>query len=219
MVVLITAAITAVLGTFALRIQIDPEIAGLLPQKAEVMRLTEEFGENAKNGYLVVSVESKELFTIHKLKAFEEAISRIESLPEVFGTINPFNLITFQKEGKKLKLVPMSAGRRAPESIDELERFRERLTRDPLARNLVISNDLSSICSVFSIEVSDDYFDLLASIESILVDLEPYYKIHLAGHAVITETVKRYLRQDVPKFLIFGIIVILMVFFISFKSR
>ncbi len=61
--------------------------------------------------YLIVAVESEELFHLGKLKALEAAIGRIEDIPHIQGSITPFNFITFQKKGKRLALVPMAPDR------------------------------------------------------------------------------------------------------------
>ena len=44
--------------------------------------------------YLILVVESEEIFALDKLKALEEAIASIEAIPTILGSINPFNLNT-----------------------------------------------------------------------------------------------------------------------------
>ena len=218
-VILTTALITVGLGIFALKIQIDPDLTDLLPRQAEVMRLVEEYGEEVQHGSLVLFVESEDLFTLDKLAAFARAITSIEKLPDVIGSINPFNLITFEKEGKKLKLAPMGRDRKPPQNNDELAGFQNRIFRNPLTRNLIIAEDKSALAAIFSLELLDDYSGLLTSIETIIKDLQPHYNARLVGRPVITETTKRLLNRDVPRILGLSILVILFVFFFSFRPR
>ena len=218
-IVLITAVISIFLGYYALQIQVDPDVTDLLPEESKALKLLEEYGPTVDDDYIIVAVESEELFALDKLKALEEVITRIEKLPDIHGSINPFNFITFQKKGKSLRLAPMSSGRKAPGSPEELELFREKLTTDPLARGFVISNDLTAFCSIFATESLDDYAEMIASVEAIIADLKPHFKIYLGGQIPIIETTKNYLVKDVPKLLIMGILVILTVLYLSFKSR
>ncbi|KKK65254.1 hypothetical protein LCGC14_2976000, partial [marine sediment metagenome] len=218
-IILLITLITVGLGISALNIQIDPDLTDLLPRQAEVMRLVEEYGEEVQHGSLVLTVESEDLFNLDKLAVFARTITRIEKLPHVIGSISPFNLITFEKEGKKLKLTPMGRNRKPPQNNDELASFQERILINPLTRNLIIAEDKSTLAAIFSLELLDDYSGLLTSIETIIKDLQPHFNVRLVGRPVITETTKRLLNRDVPRILGLSIIVILFVFFFSFRSK
>ncbi len=218
-IVFLTVIISIYLGYFTLQIKIDPDVWDILPEQAEPIRLIEEYGENLTPDYLVVAVESEELFSLDKLKALEEAVNRIEMLPQVNGSINPFNLLTFEKKGKRIRLVPMSPGRKAPATVEELESFKKKLLADPLARNLVISKDSTALCSIIHTDYLDADTELISSVEDVLLDLKPYFQTYLAGSTPIVQTTKRYLVKDLPRLLVMAILVILSVFFIGFRSK
>ncbi|MBA7616870.1 Multidrug resistance protein MdtC [subsurface metagenome] len=219
-VVLITAIISAVLGYFALQIEIDPDVWGFLPKQSEALKLIEEYGGGMSDDYLILAVESEEIFALDKLKALEEAIARIEAIPNILGSINPFNFITFKREGKKITPVSMSPGRQAPRSEEELEIFREKLINDPIARNFIISEDLTSLCSFFPAEKNlEDYSEILSSANDVLTDLKPHFRIYLAGQIPIVNTVKVHLKRDVPKFIVISVLVILLVLYFGFRSK
>lgn len=80
-VVVLTAVISVVLGYFALKVELDPDVWDVLPKDTQALRLIEKYGGNMSDDYLIVAVESEELFHLGKLKALEAAIGRIEDIP------------------------------------------------------------------------------------------------------------------------------------------
>jgi predicted RND superfamily exporter protein len=219
-VIVITAALTLFFGAFALRLRIDPEIEDLIPAQAEVSALLEKYGGlEDELEYVFVSVESGELFVLDKLARFERACARIRALPGVRSAVTPFDLVTFEKEGKKLALVPMAPHARAPVSREELELFRGRLLADPQARNLVIAADGSALGALFLIERRDDYSDFLASLEGIVAGLEPDFTTHISSQLLFSHVAGRYLLRDVPRFVLLAVCLVLLVFYASFRKK
>lgn len=217
-VIVLTVLITAFLSWFALKVEIDSDIVNLLPRTLKVLQLTEKYGKNMDSGLFLLAVKSKELFTTEKLQALEKAIRRIEKEDLVLGAIHPFNYITFENEGKKLKIVPMGPGGWAPSSAEELEGFKRRLTEDPLARNLVISKDGSELCAIFPVKLVGDYAGFLAVVDEAVRPLKSHYTIYMAGAPIIFHTTKTALLQEVPKFLALSFLIILVALFLSFRT-
>jgi len=60
-------------------------------------------------------------------------IRELETEDTVLGSINPFNFLTFQREGRRLHPVTAAPGGRAPINQAELQKFKELLLSDPLA--------------------------------------------------------------------------------------
>jgi predicted RND superfamily exporter protein len=222
-VILITAAVTLFFGYFALRIQIDPEIDDLVPEQAEVSALLEKYGGLEEElEYLFVSVESGDLLdpeALGKLARFEQACTRIDALPGVRSSVTPFDLVTFEKEGKKLALRQLAPHGRSPRNREELEIFRRRLFEEPHARNLVIASDYSALGALFVIERRDDYTDFLASLRGIVAGLEPDFRTHISSQLLFSHVAKRYLLRDVPKFVVLAVCLVLVVFYLSFRKK
>ena len=221
-VILVTVVATAVFAYFALNIQVNAKIADLVPQDVRVMQLLEKYSPNETlEEYLFIAVEPTDgpLFTLENMQALDTAIQRIEQHPQVHGSTNPFNLMTFQKQGAQLHVVPMSYGRRAPQTATELDHFQQRLVRDRLARNMVISYDLSALGVVFRTDYLDDYSELLRSVKEILADLRGLFTVYIGGYIPFDAATKGYLLRDVPTFLILAIAVILIIYFVGFRTR
>jgi predicted RND superfamily exporter protein len=218
LVIAATVLVTVVLGYFALRLEIDSDVINLLPPNLKIMQLTAKYGKSKDSGELLLAVESPDLFNLEKLQAFEQAIRRIEGLPQVLGAIHPFNMIAFESEGKRLKLVTLGPQGSAPRTPAELADFRRRLTGDPLARNLVISQDGTELAAVFPVKLATDYADLLAAVDDAVRPLRAQYQVHMTGAPIVMQTTKNALLQDVPKFLAMSALVILVALFLSFRS-
>jgi hydrophobe/amphiphile efflux-3 (HAE3) family protein len=218
-VILITALLTMFLGYFALQIRIDADIFNMLPRHHEVLELAEKYGSsNQDTGQLLLAVENEEVFDIQKLQLFEAAIREIESLDSIIGSINPYNFITFVQEGTKLTPVSTAPEARAPRTQAELQEFKSRLLENPLARNMVLSSDGKALCAVFPVKFQEDYTELLDTVERARSMLEPYFAVYTTGSPIFLQKTKLSLLEDVPKFLVLGVAVILAILFLSFRS-
>ena len=221
-VIIATILLTGLFSYFALQIPINAKIADLVPQHARIKQLNEKYNPHQEiEDYIFVAVEASrgELFTLENMQALDEAIRRIEELPEVHGSTSPFNVMTFQRQGVQLRVIPMSHGRRAPQSETELNYFRQRLLRDPLALNTVISGDFQSLGVVFRTDILDDYTSLLTDVRAILEELKGLFKVYVGGYPPFDSAAKSYLLRDVPTFLVLAIAVILVINFVGFRTR
>jgi hydrophobe/amphiphile efflux-3 (HAE3) family protein len=217
-VILLTVALSAFLGYHALKVQIDADVVNMLPNNYEVMKLTERFGRSDDSGQLLIAVQSDDLYSLEKLQAFEAGIERIRSSGAALGSVTPFNFVTFEAQGRRLMPVTMAPEGRAPRTAGELEIFRRRLTSDPLARNLVLSGDGTTMCAIFPVELRKDYSALLSLADQVALELGRHFDVHVAGAPVILQTTKNALLEDVPKFLILAAAVILVILFLSFRT-
>jgi hydrophobe/amphiphile efflux-3 (HAE3) family protein len=217
-VILVTAAITGLMAWAVLGLQIDSDVTNLLPRNLKVMELTEKYGRSKDSGELLLAVEADDPFGLDKLAALEQAVRRIQSRPEVTGAIHPFNMITFENEGGRLRMAPAGPGGWAPRTPAELALFRRRLAENPLARNLLVSRDGRQLCAVFPVKLAEQYEGLIAAVQEAVRPLKAYYQVYLTGAPIIMQTTRDALLSDVPKFLALSFLVILMVLFLSFRS-
>ncbi len=215
-----TFLITAVMGYFALGARINADVLGLVPKDARAARLFEEYSQGqAKTDWLVVAVKSENPFTAGRLAAFSEAIRRIEALPNVLRSINPFNLITFEQDGRQLQVVPMAAGGRPPQTGEEIAAFRQRLSRDPFAHRFVISDDGKMLSAFFPLEeVPTDPGEIMRPLAGILDDLKGQLETYVTGPLPFEHIARRYLGEDLPRLLALAALVILVVYYIGFRS-
>ena len=92
LIILLTAAITVVLGYFASQVKIRSEIEGLIPEDEEMTRLIEKYrGDATPANYLVLAVESADPFEAEALQAFSKAIEAADD--EVAGPVRRLVLL------------------------------------------------------------------------------------------------------------------------------
>ena len=217
-VLLVTAAVTGLMVWAVLGLEIDSDVINLLPRTLKIMELTEKYGRSKDSGELLLAVEADDPFGLEKLGALEQAIRRIQSRPEVTGAIHPFNMIVFESEDGRLRMAPAGPDGWAPRSSEELERFRRRLTDNPLARNLLLSRDGRQLGVVFPVKLAEQYGSLIAAVDEAVRPLKAFYQVYLTGAPIIMQTTRDALLNDVPKFLALSFLVILIVLFLSFRS-
>ena len=217
-VVAAAVLITATLGVAAAGIHYDPSIVDLLPRQPGSGPLPELQPAVGESEHLILMVESAELFTLEGLNALQASIDTIASLPEVIGALTPFNLITFREEGGRIRIGTLSPGGRAPTTDAALAEFERSIRAEPMARNLVLAGDFSALGTVFFVRPMEDHRKLIAAVERATSALELRYAVHLAGRVTVIEAVRRNLIRDVPRFLLPGVGIILVVFYLGFRS-
>lgn len=218
-IIILTVLITIFLGYFATKIKIESTVRDLLPKNSKIVKLTEKYGGLlSSTDYLVLAFEPKGKLTLEKLNILYRAIKSIETLPYVHESINPFNVITLEKEGVKLKFTTLAKNAEPPKTAAEFNAFIERLKTDQIAKNLVISKDGTAIAALFPVDSNAGYKELLNSTRKILKSLNSSFNTYIAGQFPLDETTSKYLSQDVPKFLILALLVILLVYYFGFKT-
>lgn len=214
----ISAIVTVVLGFFAFRIKVIPDVYAMIPQKKQAAG--EEFTVQLEQvEVFVLAAESTTPLELDKLRLLAEVTQEIAALPSIRSSVTPFNLLTFEREGRRVGPRMLGPAGGAPTTPEELASFRERLLTDPIARNMVISEDGTTLCSFFIMDALEDYGALLAAVREKMKRLEPAYVAHLAGSPPLIQAAQRYLKRDVPRLLVGAIIVVLGVFFLGFGSK
>ena len=136
-VIVFSVIITAGFAAAMLKIRVDPDLEGLLPDEGEISEIMRKHG-GANQNYLIFAAESRNPFTLDGLAALETAIRELERLPQIEAGITPFNFLTFTKRGARLGIEPLAPHGRAPRSEEELTGFRENIDQTPPAENLVV---------------------------------------------------------------------------------
>jgi predicted RND superfamily exporter protein len=220
-VIAATAALSAILGFFATRLQIDTDLAGLLPQNAEVTRLVERYGGTvAQTDVLVVALRGRDLLRLDVLGGFSDAIDAIAGMPGVTGIISPFSLPTFQRSADgRLQVVPLAEGRTAPRDEAGLAAFKARLAATRYARNLVVSDDRGMLACFVQVETVRDPAPLLAGVRRAMdgIDAEGV-TTHITGTVAFAERTRLYLARDAISLLALAAAMILAFYWLGFRA-
>jgi len=216
----VAAVLTVFFGFFITRLNIDPDVASLIPANEKISMLMEKYGElDEEEDYLALAVSSKQPLNAGALQELEQAVKRIQQLPKVKKIISPFNMVTFEKDGKKLEVRPMSGGGEVPESPEDLREFMERLLRDPFARRFVVSPDGSVLCFFIPTGAIESYSVFMEEFKAIVNELEESFDVYYTGSAAFTYIMQGYLTSDLSKLIAIAVLVILIIYYVGFRTK
>ncbi len=220
-IIMFTVITTVVLGYFATTISLNPDINVLMPKvNKRIDTLKKNFDiHDAVTQYLFLSVESKKPYDLKTMQVFSDAINSISEIDDIEGVITPFNIITFDTEGKRIIPVRMSDSGAAPKDEKTLQRFVDRIRRNHLASNFVIADDGRILTAVFSTGTVTDPEGFMNKINNIINPLRSYCTIHITGDIPLAQRTGLYLAKDLRIFLSLSVLVMMFVFFLSFRTK
>ncbi len=221
LIVVITAVLTICLGFSALRITLDSNIQNLVPEDDGVKMILEQHGfEEGTYRILILAIESgqKDIFDLEGLQLFEQVIHEIEALDGIEESINPFNSISFKKEGSRLVVSTSGPDGRAPRNQSELEIYRKAFVGDPTLVGTVRSEDSSMISTYFYCDSIDDTQLFMQEFNLLIEPLKQYYSVYASGDHVFTARTETYMSKDLSILLILSSLCILIFFYLGFRS-
>ena len=214
------AALTVVAAWYAARVGVSANVDELLPQDSEVVGLMEEHGQTREQtDWLILLAEGDALFAPATLATLRAAVEQIEARPEVTAVIDPYRFISYVRAGGRLLFEPAAPGGIAPPDDAAVERFRQRLAADPLARGLVVSADGAALGVLFNVPLRADYGPLLAAVGEAVRPLRAAgVEVALAGMPTIDAATRDHLTGDLPLLLVVSVAVIMAAYYVSFRS-
>jgi predicted RND superfamily exporter protein len=218
---LIIAAVgilTIFFGWYAAHIRPDPD-AIITPEDPKVTKLTEKYGAaNVAGNFLIVLARGPLLYTPRALGMLYDAYEKLAAIPRAHVGITPFNFPAFQKQEGRLGFGTASKGGLPPETDEEAAAFRQRLLANPLARNLVIASGGDSLAAYFPVDNIDDYRPLLTQAEAVIAPLAPVIDVRFSGTVPLSRAILNHIYGDLPVFLGIALLIILVSFFLSFRT-
>ena len=174
----------------------------------------------AYNGYpdgFVIIFSSSELYTPKVLNLLTDVMEELETLDKVGPCLSPFDFVTVEKQGTRLSVTPISPlkeGERWTEETASI--FKERLLSDDMARNYLYSEDGNTIMLYYrTAHYNQAEQDVM---NSIIDPLRDYGRVAINGGSSIINRVTYYIFNDLALLLSLCFIIILLVYYLSFKS-
>ncbi len=214
--------LTAFFLFFALQVQIDPDLQALLPEDDETnINFNTYYNNGAYKDTLIITLSGDDIYNPEALQLLEEATGRIEAYDNVDYGIHPFSMITAEKKGTRLVVVPISPHKgEEPWSEEEAEIFRKRLTEDVITRNLIVSEDGNMVQLYFPVEIISGILQQqVAEIKEFTAPLEAYGELAYLGSFFANDRVVFYLLKDLAGLLSICFLVILVVYYLSFRAK
>lgn len=221
-VVIVITIIAALFMTIITPVKVNPDIDSLIPENEKYSQLIEKYsGDTAQYDYILMAFESENPFQLEKLHKLEQLIQNIEAMEFVHPSINPFNLVTFFSDGKKVSPKVLTPTGGAPRDQQELDDFKKLITTDMLAQNLVISNDATVLCAYFPTDKIKDYDSFMVELRTYIADIEKdnTFKTYVSGTIPFLEATKKYLTTNLSRLLLLSAIIILLIYYFGFKDK
>lgn len=165
----------------------------------------------------IVLVQADDLFTAKKLNLVEYVMTKLENMNELFNKQSVLDFVTVEKRGSRLGVFPMDPREGEYWTEEEAKILEERIARDPVVKYYLVGGSGDSLLYQFSISnVSASRLDEINSTLDIF--RENGIEVYLNGGSVITDKIMEYLNKDLITLVSLSLVVILVVFFLSFKS-
>lgn len=218
-ILLLFLGVTVFFGFQAAKVKINPDVEGMVSEYDEIGNLIKKYGNaESEDDHVVITVTADDPFKTEKLQALEDAIGKIEALEGSSKSINPFNMLSFQKDGKRLEVQTMSPCNGAPETYADALVLKKRLLSDPFAGNFVVSEDGKTLSVLVPITQAARESSYIEAMNAIIEDLEEHYETHFTGGAVLSDAVKQYLQRDLTILLVLAVLVIIVIYYLSFRA-
>jgi predicted RND superfamily exporter protein len=222
-VLAIVIAITAVLATFAVRIDVKTVFEDLQPGSHPYIKVHEEFKQTFGGTSVITFMIQSTKGDIFQMPVLEQIHALTQGLYKI-DAINEFQIYSIA--GKKLKEVRASTEGiqsfpymwpNLPETQADIERIKEAILRSPLVYGPFVSKDLSATL------ITVDFFDSL--LEYNLAYEQAYELVHrldndavdisLVGNPILYGWVNHYLPETMKLVSIAGLIFLVLLFLIN----
>jgi len=227
-VLLFIAAVTALMGFYALKVEVRYDFASLLPEDdADLMAyidFKEQFGEDG--AMMVIGIHQPEMFTLDVFNAWYDLgqeLKELEGIDQVISVARCMNIMR-NDSLKRFDFVPVVRTR--PASQAELDSIRLVLQGLPFYKNVLWNPD--SMSFVLAVTMSPDYLDSKKRIvlsERVSTVARSYEQrlgaeVHLSGLPFIRSFIAKLVQGELRLFILLGGVVaglIMLLFFRSFK--
>jgi len=176
-----------------------------------------EKARNYADGFAIV-ITSDNLFSQEILTNISELMRRMDNYPITHTCLSPFSFVTFEKHGSRIAMVPMNPHQGYGEwTLDEVRTFRDRLLGDDMASNYLYDRKTNTVMLYYLNKTASNE-DLIA-MRSFLEPLrEAGCTVAVTGLSTISERLMHYLVKDLVVLLSLCFVVILLTYFIFFRT-
>ena len=173
-------------------------------------------GGNFHDGYVIIFTSDR-MFDPEVLNTIYEVRDNLSRRWEIGPCLSPFDYVTVEKKGTRLSIVPISPVQQGETWTEEdAELFRSRLMNDSVAKNYLYSDDGSTIMIYYRARGLNT--QSIAELDTLVNPLREYGRVALNGGGLISNAVMNYLNKDLITLLVLCLAVILVVFYLSFRS-
>ena len=169
--------------------------------------------------HILLMVKSENLFTPVFLNTLDICLENLQNLKQIQNISSIFDYVTIEKKGSRLAIVPISSQKSSELwTNDSVQELKLRIAKDPTATGYLVSQKLDAV--IFSIEISNLSESEIYGLLDVFKPLEQFdTSFAITGLMPINYRVMYYLTHDLSLLLLLSFIVILIVFYLSFRAK
>ena len=204
------------MSLFITRIQVEADIAGLLPDDSEARLLINKYEDsNQSVEQIIIGIQYSNVLELSFLSTLKEIDRNITRELPIVSKITPFNLLTFIRKNGQLTIAPLSPLGESPDNSEEREMFVTNLSKSPPGSEALIKSDLSAISLIYSVPAQVDYYEVMEKLREIL-SVYPNLDVSIGGWLPIYEVAGKHIFTELPLLVIVAAVLTSIIFFSNF---
>ncbi|MDC7236706.1 MAG: efflux RND transporter permease subunit [Sphaerochaetaceae bacterium] len=210
---------------FSLRnITIDTDTSKILPPNEELQALKTSILSDVESDYpkqYYFMLESNELFTEKTFNILDKVLSELSTYNELSQPFSLLDMVTIEKRGTRLAIVPIS--NHTPGELwtqEEVDAVKEKAISDDVINGLLLNKDFTNMVVTFSSRETDAQSETLdKEWGDIVRQLNEVGTVTTGGSSPLRSRLSKYLVGDLFLLLSLAFIVIIIIFYVSFKGK
>lgn len=216
-IILFFLVITFIIGSRIPKLEFDPNIKSMLPDKIDARlrlnRIEEIFGGTEFIQIGIIDNDIIKHSTLKRILKITQSLEDISDIEKVISITNINNITGINGDLIVEKLI-----KDMPESVLDSLKMKEAIKNNEIIYGSLISRDFKGTVILAFITQGVDDAVLLQKITSILNKNPGNEEIHLGGLPIIRGELANHMKDDIRKFIPLGIIIMLIFLLICFKE-
>lgn len=160
------------------------------------------------------------VYTTDTFNALESVLDQLAQYDELNTPISVFDYLTVAKKGSRLAISKLSSHVDSTVWTEkEVKEVENNIENDNIAKGLLASKDGSALLFYFNNkDLGEKQEQLIDEWDAIIHELDPYCDVYIIGAPIFDQRVEYYLFRDFILLLGLCVIVILLIYFFSFRS-
>ena len=211
--------VSVLLGWHIPKIHFEPDMKAMIPQDFPQVTALEEIDELfGGNEIIVVAVASDSILhpgTLEKFRSLHEELEEVPSVDRVLSVYSAKEIISSAEGFEVVDLLE-----EIPTSAEDRQRLKERIKRNELFSATLFSEELDAMSFMLMLNSSYGMDDL--QVRNAVVEIVAKYRspemVYIAGLPLTRAAVLEGMRTDMKNFLPYGVMLMILLLALSFRS-
>jgi predicted RND superfamily exporter protein len=219
-IIFITIGLTIFFGYGVTKVTINSDMLSYLKPDDPVVKLFNRVGDDyGGNTLAMVAVESDEIFTTNTLNFIKDLSEKYSQIKGVSTVTSLTNILDIKKTDYGLEISKLIDKNDLPQGDEELLRLKEYTLNKDMYAGKLISKDGKITLLVCRLQSNEEKEVIATEIMSVTEEVKGNYKIYYSGLPLQMIEVNELIIDDLGKLIPIVVIMIILVLFLSFKSK